>query len=460
MDGPYSQGYEYDAWGNVTHKYGWGGEVQGGGADQSSDIYYSYTGNRRNGFSYDAAGNLTNDLGQQFTYDVTGQQTAATYTNLQNWYDGDGLRVKRTEDGLYPALFLRSSILGGQVVAEIDYASGSWQWWRGYVYLGSLLAVQQGGVFWMHEDPVTKSKRVTNSTGAIVSTIELDPWGADTNRSSNAAFQPRKFTSYERDANGTDEAMFRRYNRWQSRFDQPDPYEGSYSLTNPQSFNRYAYVQNDPVNFTDPTGLCIDVLTGEWLPCPPVDPSDVVHTYTFEPGSLFGSYFLPASQGGGSFRGFFFGGLLPSPQEPQGPANPRENTQPVPNAKPPCEPNGSADVGVEAILPVFMGPKGGVQLDSKGVYPYFGLAAGTPGKGLAVSGTAGRQMVSPGISVGFSAAFIVGFSYSSGPITQPSFRQALRNGTWQFGGGTPGASANITVVLDSPRFVRRIWPCQ
>ena len=53
--------------------------------------------------------------------------------------------------------------------------------------------------------------------------------------------------------------MFRRYNRWQSRFDQPDPYAGSYSLTNPQSFNRYAYVQGDPVNFVDPTGLDISL---------------------------------------------------------------------------------------------------------------------------------------------------------------------------------------------------------
>jgi len=79
--------------------------------------------------------------------------------------------------------------------------------------------------------------------------------GADTSFISNSAFQPRKFTSYERDANGTDEAMFRRYNRWHSRFDQPDPFDGSYNFTDPQSFNRYAYTQNDPVNFTDPKGL-------------------------------------------------------------------------------------------------------------------------------------------------------------------------------------------------------------
>src|SRR5205823_2872336 len=82
-----------------------------------------------------------------------------------------------------------------------------------------------------------------------------DPWGADTNRSSNGAFQPRKFTTYDRDGNGTDEATFRRFNRWHSRFDQPDPYGGSYDLGNPQSLNRYAYVQNDPVNLSDPLGL-------------------------------------------------------------------------------------------------------------------------------------------------------------------------------------------------------------
>jgi hypothetical protein len=108
---------------------------------------------------------------------------------LQQSYDGDGLRVKKSDNGAQ-TYYLRSSVLGGQVVAEIIWASVSWQWNRGYVYLGSQqLAVQQGGVNWVHEDPVTKSKRVTNSAGAIVSTIELDPWGADTNRSLNTAVQ-------------------------------------------------------------------------------------------------------------------------------------------------------------------------------------------------------------------------------------------------------------------------------
>ena len=47
---------------------------------------------------------------------------------------------------------------------------------------------QQAGVYWMHADPVTKSKRVTNSSGAVVSTVEPDPWGAGTSRTVNMRF--------------------------------------------------------------------------------------------------------------------------------------------------------------------------------------------------------------------------------------------------------------------------------
>jgi hypothetical protein len=77
--------------------------------------------------------------------------------------------------------------------------------------------------------------------------------------------------------------MFRRYNRWQSRFDQPDPSDGSYDTTDPQSFNRYAYVQGDPVNFVDPTGL-----DGEFT-CVPGDNKCNLGEVTVSPDRLSGA---------------------------------------------------------------------------------------------------------------------------------------------------------------------------
>src|SRR6185312_8363576 len=66
-----------------------------------------------------------------------------------------------------------------------------------------------------------------------------------------------KFTSYERDTTtgetGLDYATARSYESGLACFTSPDPMFGS--LAAPQSLNRYSYVTNDPINFTDPTGL-------------------------------------------------------------------------------------------------------------------------------------------------------------------------------------------------------------
>jgi RHS repeat-associated protein len=246
--GPYSHNYVYDQWGNATQRSGWGGE-----RPSWTETYN--TKNQRVGYSYDLSGDIISDGVTSYTYDADGRQATSSYSgySLQQWYDGDRLRVQKLENGV-DTYYLRSTVLGGQAVAEIA-AGGVWA--RGYVYLGSdLLAVQQSAsVSWIHTDPVAKSKRATSSAGAVTSVVELDPWGSTTERMVNSALQPRWFTTYLRDAGGSDDAMHRRYNRYYSRFEQPDSYDGSYDFSNPQSFNRYAYVANDPVNLIDPTGL-------------------------------------------------------------------------------------------------------------------------------------------------------------------------------------------------------------
>lgn len=172
-----------------------------------------------------------------------------------------------------------------------------------------MVAIQSNGANWVHQDPVTKSQRITNSSGTVTSTVDLDPWGGDTSRSSNQAFQPHRYTTYTRDADGGDDAMMRRYGNYWARFSQPDPWDGSYEPNDPQTLNRYAYTQNDPINLTDPTGLgtchdshgntfqCSDE-DEQWQKDNPGSVSGAVHIFTID--SLLGNYYLPASMSGHS----------------------------------------------------------------------------------------------------------------------------------------------------------------
>jgi RHS repeat-associated protein len=63
-----------------------------------------------------------------------------------------------------------------------------------------------------------------------------------------------RFGTYYRDFVGQDYADQRYYNSMSGRFYTPDPGNAG-DLKNPTSLNRYAYVLNDPINYTDPTGL-------------------------------------------------------------------------------------------------------------------------------------------------------------------------------------------------------------
>jgi RHS repeat-associated protein len=64
------------------------------------------------------------------------------------------------------------------------------------------------------------------------------------------------------DVSGLDHTSFRKLESRAGRWTSPDPYSRSQNVGNPQSFNRFSYVGNDPVNLIDPTGLvqCFNVV--------------------------------------------------------------------------------------------------------------------------------------------------------------------------------------------------------
>ena len=64
----------------------------------------------------------------------------------------------------------------------------------------------------------------------------------------------QRFALLERDeATGLDHTLFRKYDSFGGRWTTPDPAPGN--TFDPQSFNRYTYAANDPVNLVDPNGL-------------------------------------------------------------------------------------------------------------------------------------------------------------------------------------------------------------
>jgi RHS repeat-associated protein len=124
-----------------------------------------------------------------------------------------------------------------------------------------------GGLKYVLSDIQGTTRAVMNNNGsssAIIARHDYLPFGEEIGagtglRTSGQGFGATdtnrwKYGMTERDAtSGLDHTWWRKYENIAGRWTSPDPLAGS--ISNPQSFNRYAYTQNDPVNSVDPDGL-------------------------------------------------------------------------------------------------------------------------------------------------------------------------------------------------------------
>jgi RHS repeat-associated protein len=251
----WSQTNGYDRYGNR-----W---IDLGGGNQS--LYFNTSDNRISGWSYDASGNLLNDGNHTYTFDAEGKILKVDGTTAYA-YDGEGHRVRKLVGENTRFVYG----IGGQLVAEFDGSNGNLK--KEYVYGGATLitieptAANSNGTQYVTGDHLGSPRVITNASASVVSRHDYLPFGEELfagtgGRTTAMGYGAsdgirKKFTQYERDAEtGLDFAQARYYSNTQGRFTSPDPFAGSATIGNPQTFNRYVYVGNNPVNASDPTGM-------------------------------------------------------------------------------------------------------------------------------------------------------------------------------------------------------------
>jgi RHS repeat-associated protein len=96
----------------------------------------------------------------------------------------------------------------------------------------------------------------TDQNGQVISRHDYQPFGEEIQRASYGADMVRKqFTSYEKDKEtNLDFAQARMYGSGLGRFTSPDDFLNDTHVSDPQSWNPYVYVRNNPLNLVDPLG--------------------------------------------------------------------------------------------------------------------------------------------------------------------------------------------------------------
>lgn len=252
----WSQTNGYDRYGNR-----W---IDLGGGNQS--LYFNTSNNRINGASYDSAGNLLNDGSHAYTYNA--ENKIAKVDNVSAYiYDGEGQRVRKLVGENLRFIYS----ISGQLIAEFSGSTGSLQ--KEYIYGASGLlatieptAINSNGTRYTTPDHLGSPRVVTNAGASVISRHDYMPFGDELGtgvggRTIGMGFGVaeglrKKFTSHERDTEtGLDYMQARYYQGLQGRFTSADPLLASGKPLNPQSWNRYSYVLNNPVRLLDPNGL-------------------------------------------------------------------------------------------------------------------------------------------------------------------------------------------------------------
>lgn len=247
-----SQSYTYDNYGNLQ-------TITTAGSLVNTPT--SSSTNRLTAGGYDAAGNLTSWSGNTYEYDAFNQMTRY-HSGAEDWiyiYGADDERFwsyRTTGNG--STWTLRD--LDGKVLRQYNSHLG-WNNYEDYVYRDGLLLAgyfSTGQQRHFDVDHLGTVRLVTNVAGNQVGSHTYYPFGKELTALQEGDVM--KFTGHERDlanvagdGDDLDYMHARHYSLVTGRFLSFDPIGGN--PRTPQSWNRYGYVMNRPLSYTDPQGL-------------------------------------------------------------------------------------------------------------------------------------------------------------------------------------------------------------
>ncbi len=241
-----AQSASYGGTGIITYQYNTIGNMTSN--SQVGNYSYNTNGVRphaatlagTNSYAYDANGNMVTRGGVTIAYNYDNRPASVGSTSFV--YDYSGQRVKKTGSSTVVYIGKHYECVNG-VCKKYIFAGGQ------------RIAMKQGSsVLYYHSDHLGSSSVVTDPNGNNAEEIYYYPYGGSRQDSGGANVR-HKYTGQEfDDETGLYYYNARYYDPQLGRFISADSIAPA--PANPQTLNRYSYVGNNPIIYTDPSGHC------------------------------------------------------------------------------------------------------------------------------------------------------------------------------------------------------------
>ena len=246
----WGQNFSYDPFGNIQ-KNG----ISGTGGSSFTPTYQSSPTTNRvasvggTSVTYDANGNSLNDTFRTFTWDA--DSNPITIGSVSLTYDAFDRMVEQSVSGTNSEIVYSP---GGVKLALMSSTTLT----KAFVPLtGGATAVynSSGLAYYRHTDHLGSSRFASTPSQTLYADYAYAPFGEP--YASSGAIDP-SFTGKNQDTTaGLYDFLYREHDPNQTRWSSPDPAGlSAVDPSNPQSWNRYAYVTNNPLNLIDALGTC------------------------------------------------------------------------------------------------------------------------------------------------------------------------------------------------------------